>query len=94
MNDDRQTFAELQALWKKQLEAAEQELERARVDVKNFKAEIQSGKIRTSDVHYAYQHALRAENLALSKYAKILIIVNDLTLHGKAPGEEPGQKCG
>lgn len=94
MKDDRQTLAELQVLWKKNLEEAEQELERARSAVKEFKTEIQSGKIQTPDVHYAYQHALRAENLALAKYAKILIVANDLTLHEKLPDEEPESKCG
>lgn len=94
MKDDRQTLAQLQVLWKKNLEHAEQELEQARSEAKKFKAEIQSGQIRTPDVHYAYQQALRAENLALAKYAKILIIVNDLTLHGKLPDEEPESKCG
>lgn len=94
MKGDRQTLAKLQGLWKKNLEQAEQELEQARSEAKKFKAEIQSGQIRTPDVHYAYQHALRAENLALAKYAKILIIVNDLTLNRKLPDEEPEAKCG
>lgn len=94
MKDDRQTLSQLQVLWKKNLEHAEQELEQARNETKKLKAEIESGKTRTPDVHYAYQHALRAENLALAKYAKILIIVNDLTLHGKTPDEEPESKCG
>ncbi|HEY1242930.1 MAG TPA: hypothetical protein VGF16_20350 [Bryobacteraceae bacterium] len=93
MKDDRQTLAEIRVLWEKHLEEAEQELERARGEVKKFKAEIQSGSIRTPDVHYAYQQALRAENLALARYAKILVIVNDLTLHGKAP-DDPESKCG
>lgn len=94
MKDDRQTLAELQTLWKQYLEEAERELESARSEVRKFKAEIQSAQTRTPDVHYAYQQALRAENLALAKYTKILIIVNDLTLHGKLPDEEPESKCG
>ena len=94
MKNDRQTLAQLQVLWKNNLEQAEQELEQARSETKKFKAEIQSRRTRTPDVHYAYQRALRAENLALAKYAKILIIVNDLTLHGKLPDEEPESKCG
>jgi len=94
MEDDQHTLAELQVLWKKHLETAERELEHARSEVKKFRTEIQTGNARTPDVHYAYQHALREENLALSKYAKILIILNDLTMHGRAPDEKPESKCG
>lgn len=74
------------------MEEAEEHLAQARSDVKKFKAEIQSGNCQTADVHYAYQKALRTENFALAKYAKILTVVADLTLFGKAPDEEPESK--
>lgn len=94
MKGNRKSLAELQILWNTRLEEAEQHLARARSDVKKLKAEIESGNSPTPDIHYEYQKALRVENFALAKYAKILTVVADLTLSRKAPDEEPEWKCG
>lgn len=94
MKNRRPTLAELHVLWNTRLEEIEQHLAQARREVKKLKAEIESGDMQRPDIHYAYQKALRVENLALAKYAKVLVIVADLTLNRKAPYEDSESKCG
>ena len=91
MKGKRKSLAELHILWNTRLEEAKEYLAQARSDVKKFKAEIQLGNSQTANIHDAYQKALRTENFALAKYAKILTVVADLTLFGKAPDEKPSE---
>lgn len=87
MTRNQPPLEELRALWKKRLQAAEQELQAARLEVQQLQAEMKSESIPSPDIHYAYQRALRAENLAVEKCLTVLITFNDLVLHGKIPDE-------
>ncbi len=88
MRSDRPALKELTALWKQRLRQAEENLASARAQVRERREELRSRQIPSPDAHYAYQRALRAETLALEKYANVLIIFNDLVLHGTKPDDE------
>lgn len=83
MNDSRPTLEELITDWKERLRAAEQQLECAREEVRKRESELRSGSMPSPDLHYAFQSALRAETLALEKYARVLMIFNDLVLQSQ-----------
>lgn len=87
MDEARPTLEELRIEWRKNLQEAERELATARDEVRNLEEELKAGSIPSPDIHYAYQRALRAQNRALEKYAKVLNIVTDLVLHDAIPGQ-------
>jgi hypothetical protein len=89
MSDDRPTLEELKTLWRKRLQEAEQELELARGAARKLEEELRSESMPSPEIHYAYQKALRAETLALEKYANVLTIVHDLVVHGAIPRQGP-----
>ena len=74
-------------LWRRRLEDAKLRLDFAR----NYKNEVErdfpTGGLPTPDGNFAHHHALRAENLALAEYNRVLRIYRHLTLHGEVPGE-------
>ena len=87
MADDRPTLEELRLVWKKRVEEAESQLATAREEVRRLEEQLRSRSIPSPDVHYAFQSALRREMLALEKYAKAAMVLNDLALHGAIPKE-------
>ena len=89
MNEARPTLEELRVLWKARLRDAEQQLESARQDVGKLERDLRWEGAPSPDVHYAFQRALRAETRALERYARVLIIYNDLVVHEKIPPEQP-----
>ena len=52
---------------------------------RNYVAEVQGGfplNDTSSDGQYAYQRALRTENLALAQYTRVLRLYTDLVMRG------------
>lgn len=51
--------------------------------------EQSDGATRGPDATDALIHARQAESQALAEYTQVLRVFTDLTIHGKAPGEQP-----
>ena len=81
---------QLEDLWCRRLGDSKLQLDFAR----NYLAEVQRDfppDDTSPDGQYALQHALRAENLALAEYRRVLRIYTDLVMEGKLP--EEGRKA-
>ena len=85
MADPTPNRQQLENLWHERLHAAKLRLDFARQYRCEVQADRKGGDIPSSDGHYAFQRALRAENLALDEYRRVLCIFSDLVLRGKMP---------
>ena len=77
----------LEDLWRTRLKDAELRLYFAR----NYVAEVHRDFPLTdtsSDGQYAYQRALRMENLALAQYTRVLRLYTDLVMRGQIPDKD------
>lgn len=83
------TRQEAEAFWRGRLIDARIQLRFARDYVREVQRDLESGNIGQADGQYAFQHAMRAENLALEHYEKVLRIVEDLIVRGKMPEVPP-----
>jgi hypothetical protein len=88
MRDIQSTRQELENLWRKRVEDAKIQLDFASKYVKEVQRDLKAGTIPSPDGHYAYQHGLRVETLALKHYRRVLNTLNELVLHGKIPDEQ------
>ena len=79
---------QLEATWRERVAQAKLRLAQARQHLREAERNLKDRSIPRPDGSYAYQSALRAENLALARYAKVLKTCNDLVLYGRIPGSK------
>ena len=79
------TRQQLEGTWRKHVNEAKLELAQARQHLRDAERDLKDRSVPRPDGSYAYQRALRAETLALERYAKVLKTCNDLVLYGKIP---------
>lgn len=84
MSSDR---SEIEGLWKQRWEAAKLKLEQAAARVREKESAVRSRSVPEPQGFDAYSHALEAETIALTEYARVLRIYTDLVVHGKMPEE-------
>jgi hypothetical protein len=77
----------LEDIWRQRLQDAELRYTRSREQLRNVLRNFPAGKIPPPDGSYAYQQALRAENIALAEYTRVLRIFTDLVVGSKIPDE-------
>jgi len=75
----------LEELWRLRLKTAEVHYAYAREKLRNVLKTLPPGDTPSPDGSYAYQQALRAENIALSEYTRVLRIFTDLVVRSKIP---------
>ena len=73
---------QLEDVWRGRLADAKLRLDFATTYLNEVKKDF---KDATSDGHYAFERAVRAQNVALADYTRILRIFTDLVVHGKIP---------
>ncbi len=78
------TYQEMEAFWRAEWQNAKQSLEAARRRRKDIE-EANSIQTVVSEDYFAYGQALKAENLALTKYARLTRVYTDFLLHRKLP---------
>jgi hypothetical protein len=88
MSDIQTTRQELENLWRKRVEDAKIRLDLASKYVKEVQRDLKAGTIPSPDGHYAYQHGLRVETLAVKHYRRVLNTLSVLRLTGKIPDEQ------
>ena len=76
----------LEAKWRERLENARIRYEEAKATVRAIR-ELQS-EIRSLDMSFALEYALRAEDEFLTEFKRVLTIFNDLVNYGKIPEED------
>ena len=76
----------LEAKWRERLENARIRYEEAKATVRAIR-ELQS-EIRSLDMSFALEYALRAEDEFLTEFKRVLTIFNDLVNYEKIPEED------
>ena len=82
---------ELERLWRSRLAEAKLRLDFARNYVNEVRQDFPIDDT-SPDGHYALQRALRAENVALVEFHRILRVYTGLVMDGKMPDEEGSQR--
>ena len=77
----------LEVTWLQRLKDAKLRLDFARNYLKDVVQDFPMKEISNSDGHFAYQQAIRAENLALQDYNRVRRIYGGLTMNGIVPDE-------
>jgi len=77
----------LEERWLTRLNDARIHLELARDYVSEVQRDFPEGEIPSPDGGVAYRAALRAENIALAEYHRVLRILTDLVARGQIPDE-------
>jgi len=72
---------------RQKLKDAELRLTFARQYSKEVQRDSPPGKIHNSDGNFAHRRASQCENRALDEYRRVLLIFNDLIVHGTIPDE-------
>ena len=81
---------ELEDLWRRRLQEAQLRLEFATSYVDEFKRSFPLSDT-SPDGQTAYERALRAQNVALGEYNRVLRIFSELVLDGKVPESGRGE---
>ena len=74
---------ELEDFWGQRLKDAKLRLDLARNYLNEVQSDLKSGSIPSPDRHHAYQHALRAEILAVKCFRRVLDTFNALSWRRK-----------
>jgi hypothetical protein len=85
MSDIQPTRQGLENLWQKRVADAKVRLDLASNYLREVQRILKSRIIPSTDGHYAYHHAQRAEILALTHYQSVLNTLSTLVLTGKTP---------
>ena len=88
MPSPKPELTKLTELWRSRLRDAKLKVDFARGYKKEVEQDFPSGTISTPDGNFEHYQALRAENLALAEYHRVLRIYEQLVLRGEVPGEE------
>ena len=83
----------LEDLWRARLDNALLRLRFAQNYMREVQRDVGAKDIPAADGRFAFQKALRAENLALAEYRRVLRIFRDLVVSGKTPDEEEWRKA-
>ena len=87
MSNLRPDLKKVTELWRKRLDDAKLRVDFARQYKKEVERDFPVGSIPTADGNFAFHRALRAENVALAEYNRVLRIYGHLILHGEVPDE-------
>jgi hypothetical protein len=87
MDDSHTNRRTLENPWLRRLSDAQIRLDSACNYLKGVARDLLAGRISEADGAYAYQQALRAENMALAEYQRVLDIFTSLVVDGKIPEE-------
>ena len=82
------TLNRLDELWRLRLSNARLRLEFARSYVKEVHRDLEKGTVPSADGTVAFERAVRAENLALAEYNRVLRIFTDLVVRRIIPDED------
>src|SRR5215831_16527523 len=81
-----QTYRQaLEKLCRTRLDEVKLRVELARNFLREIHEDTKNGTLPRPDGEFAYRRAVRAENLALAEYTRILRIFHNLTVNGKVP---------
>jgi len=80
----------LEDVWRERAQVALTRYRAARTTTAELRAQHAEWLTPTPDGSFAVTRALRVENAALSEYRRVLVIFNDLVIHGKMPPDESG----
>jgi hypothetical protein len=86
MNSPAKERAMLEDLWRERTEAAQKHYRIAKAEC--AEAISMQSDVEPPDGAFGYRRALRAENVALAEYRRVLFIFTDLTVNGKMPPAE------
>jgi hypothetical protein len=77
----------IEELWRRRLDDAKVRAYRAHQRLEEIERDISSGAMNSMDGQFAFEKAIRTENLALAEYNRVLSIFSDLILRGIIPAE-------
>ena len=81
---------QLEEVWRLRLSDAQLRLQFARNYMQEVHRDLQEGVIPAADGNFALERAIRAENIAIAEYSRVLRFYTDLVVDGKIPEEESG----
>lgn len=78
---------QLEELWRLRLSNARLRVQFARSYVKEVQRDLAEGAVPSADGNFSFERAIRAENMALAEYNRVLRIFTDLVLRRILPDE-------